>query len=142
MVGSHKRIAESPQSDILAAIPQTQQAYLTVCSPGPWLLETSSLSSAERLPASRDGIPLKKNSYLFFSHRLSLSRCHAVNERLSTSLNHLPMSFKVAGMYIYSSLTTVIIDRSLLDISLAAFGRKEIEIAEVRLVIMNYDHCV
>jgi len=52
------------------------------------------------------------------------------------------MSFKVAGMYIYSSLTTVIIDRSLLDISLAAFGRKEIEIAEVRLVIMNYDHCV
>jgi hypothetical protein len=38
-------------------------------------------------------------------------------------------------MYIYSSLTTVIIDRSLLDISLAAFGRKEIEIAEVRLVI-------
>ena len=52
------------------------------------------------------------------------------------------MSFKVAGMYIYPFLATVIIDRSLIDISLAAFGRKEIEIAEVRLVIMNYNHSV
>jgi hypothetical protein len=48
------------------------------------------------------------------------------------------MSFKVAGMYIGSSLTTAIIDGSLVDISLAAFGRKEIEIAEVCLVIMSY----
>jgi hypothetical protein len=48
------------------------------------------------------------------------------------------MSFKVAGMYIYSSLTTAKIDGSLVDISLAAFGRKEIEIAEVCLVIMSY----
>lgn len=66
-----------------------------------------------------------------------------MNEKLCINhLNYLPMSFKVAGMYIHSSLTTVVIDRSYLDISLAAFGRKEIEIAEVRLVMMNYDHRV
>ena len=43
-------------------------------------------------------------------------------------------------MYILSSLTTEIIDESLSDISLAAFGRKEIEIAEVCLAIMSCDH--
>jgi hypothetical protein len=82
-------------------------------------------------------------SQLFFSLSLSLCRCHAANDRSYTNrLTHLPMSFKVAGMCIRSSLTTAIIDGSLLDISLAAFGRKEIEIAEVCLVFMSYDRCV
>jgi len=49
------------------------------------------------------------------------------------------MSFKVAGMYFYS-LATVIIDGSPVDVSLAAFGRKEIEIAEVCSVIIALDH--
>ena len=55
----------------------------------------------------------------------------------SPTILHLPMSFKVAGMYFYSSLTTAIIDGSPVDISLAAFGRKEIEIAEVCSVIIS-----
>ncbi len=44
------------------------------------------------------------------------------------------MTFKVAGEYIihYRSNKKYRIDISLSDISLAAFGRKEIEIAEVR----------
>jgi hypothetical protein len=55
----------------------------------------------------------------------------------SPTIPHLPMNYKVAGMYFYSSLTTVIIDGSSVDISLAAFGRKEIEIAEVCSVIIS-----
>lgn len=51
------------------------------------------------------------------------------------------MSFKVAGMYIFLYLDNrnIDVDGSLVDISLAAFGRKEIEIAEVCLVFIRHN---
>jgi hypothetical protein len=70
----------------------------------------------------------------FFSAFPPLSRCHDTQQ----SYPHTAFTDELQGCWyvLTATLTTVKIDEPLSDISLAAFGRKEIEIAEVCLVAM------
>jgi hypothetical protein len=69
-----------------------------------------------------------------FFLRLSspLIRCHDTQQ----SYPHTAFTDELQGCWyvLIATLTTVNVDEPLADISLAAFGRKEIEIAEVCLV--------
>ena len=72
--------------------------------------------------------------FFFFSAFPPLSRRHDTRH----SYPHTAFTDELQGCWYVSTatLTTVNIDEPLADISLAAFGRKEIQIAEVCLVIM------
>src|SRR6266566_4715526 len=68
----------------------------------------------------------------FFSTFPPLSRCHDTQQ----SYPHTAHTDELQGCWyvLTATLTTVNVDEPLADISLAAFGRKEIQIAEVCLV--------
>jgi hypothetical protein len=74
----------------------------------------------------------------FFSAFPPLSRRHDTQQ----SYPHIAITDELQGCWyvLTATLTTVNIDESLVDVSLAAFGRKEIEIAEVCLVVIVRSH--
>lgn len=73
-------------------------------------------------------------SFFFSPPFPPLSRRHDTQQ----SYPHIAFTDELQGCWyvLTATLTTVNIDESLVDVSLAAFGRKEIQIAEVCLVVI------